>query len=157
MEVTTSFNIRVYGLFINDKKEILLADEERFGMPMTKFPGGGLQYGEGTIDCLKREAREEFGQEIEVLEHFYTTDFFQQAYFHENQQLISIYYLARFIEAEGFRISEVPFDFATDKEEIISFRYKNISSLLEEELNFPVDRFVLRMLKTNHLIKVHQI
>ena len=141
------FNIRVYALIINDKSEIVLADEERFGMQMTKFPGGGLKPGEGTIDCLKREALEEFGQEIEIIEHFYTTDFFQKALFFENQQLISIYFLARFLEKEQFRIVSEPFNFDTNKEEILSFRYVRIEDLKEDDLSFPIDKYVLKLLK----------
>jgi 8-oxo-dGTP diphosphatase len=144
----TAFNIRVYGLFVNQKNQILLADEERFEMKMTKFPGGGLHFGEGLIECLKREGLEEFGQEIEVLEHFYTTDFFQQALFFENQQLISIYYLAKFIEKEKFRIAIKPFDFKNpDKKEPLSFRYIALDNLHEEDLSFPVDRYVVKLLK----------
>lgn len=142
-----SFNIRVYGLFINSENEILLADEERFGMKMTKFPGGGLHYGEGTIDCLKREALEEFGQEIEVLEHFYTTDFFQEAYFFENMQLISIYYLAKLLHPDGAQFKVAPIVPVINNEEILSFRFKKIAALQEEELSFPIDRHVLRLLK----------
>jgi 8-oxo-dGTP diphosphatase len=144
----TSFNIRVYGLFINRSNEILLADEERFGMKMTKFPGGGLHFGEGTIACLKREAFEEFGQAIEVLGHFYTTDFFQQAMFFEDKQLISIYYKAQFPEKEKFRMASKPFDFVNpDKSEPISFRYVPLDILREEDLSFPIDRYVLELLK----------
>jgi 8-oxo-dGTP diphosphatase len=141
------FNIRVYGLFINEGEEILLADEERFGKRMTKFPGGGMHFGEGTIGCLKREAMEEFGQEIEVISHFYTTDFFQKAMFFEDQQLISIYYRARFTGPERFRINRIPFDFKDQGKEILSFRYKNINQLAEEELSFPIDRHVLGLVK----------
>ncbi len=147
MSTVNQFNIRVYGLFINNNDEILLADEERFGMRMTKFPGGGLRFGEGTIDCLKREAQEEFGQEIEVIRHFYTTDFFQQAMFYENHQLISIYYMARFIGPEKFRISIFPFDFNHRKEEVLSFRYRKIDKMTEKELSFPIDQHVLKMIK----------
>ena len=52
------FNIRVYALLINEKNEVLITDEFRFGKEVTKFPGGGLHWGEGTIDCLQRECRE---------------------------------------------------------------------------------------------------
>lgn len=62
MEIS-KVNIRVYGL-IFCKGLLLITDEFRLGMPMTKFPGGGLIKGEGTIDCLKRECMEELGQEI---------------------------------------------------------------------------------------------
>jgi 8-oxo-dGTP diphosphatase len=146
------FNIRVYGLFINRNQEILLADEVRFGMQMTKFPGGGLKYGEGTIDCMKREALEEFGQEIEIISHFYTTDFFQQAMFFEDQQLISVYYHTRFLKSEKFRISKTPYDFEVHKDEIISFRYKKISEISDHELSFPIDRHVLAMLQAHDRI-----
>jgi 8-oxo-dGTP diphosphatase len=142
------FNIRVYGVFINDLNQVLLADEKRFETKMTKFPGGGLQFGEGTIDCLKREAIEEFGQEIEVVRHLYTTDFFQQAMFFNDQQLISVYYYARFPEPEKFRISQIPFDFQNYNDEMLAFRYKSINEIEIEELTFPIDQYVLKLLKT---------
>src|SRR5210317_1866991 len=106
------FVIRVYGIIRNAKDEILISDEFQMGMQMTKFPGGGLHFGEGTIDCLKRELKEECnGQEIKKLEHFYTTDFYQKALFYENHQLISIYYLANLKDPLCFKISENAFDF----------------------------------------------
>jgi len=138
------FNIRVYGLILNEKDEIILADEQRFGTKMTKFPGGGLRYGEGTIDCLKREAREELGEDIEIISHFYTTDIFQQSFFHKNHQLIAIYYLARFVNP-GTIITE---GMSRRKREKVVFRYRNIHEMNEEELSFPIDRLVLRMLKS---------
>jgi ADP-ribose pyrophosphatase YjhB (NUDIX family) len=87
------FNVRVYGLLQFENK-ILLADEIIKGMYITKFPGGGLEFGEGTIDCLKREFLEELNQPIKNIRHFYTTDFFQVSAFNPNHQIISIYYLA---------------------------------------------------------------
>jgi ADP-ribose pyrophosphatase YjhB (NUDIX family) len=118
-------------------------------MKMTKFPGGGLCFGEGTVDCLKREAIEEFGQEIEIIEHYYTTHFFQQALFYSDQQLISIYYLARFPEAPRFKISDKPFDFPEMINESQSFRWARIAGLAEKNLSFPIDRFVIGLLKSN--------
>ena len=68
--------VRVYGIWINDDSQILLSDEYYDGAYFTKFPGGGLELGEGVLDCLKREWKEELGVEIENIRHFYTTDFF---------------------------------------------------------------------------------
>jgi 8-oxo-dGTP diphosphatase len=80
MKSPGNFVIRIYGIVLNESNEILLTDEYQLGMKMTKFPGGGLHFGEGTIDCLRREFREECnGQEIKNIRHFYTTDFFQKA------------------------------------------------------------------------------
>lgn len=142
-----NFIIRVYGLYI-DNNHILISDEYQLNTKMTKFPGGGLEYGEGTIDCIKREFMEEFGQEIEIISHFYTTDFFQKAMFFENSQLISIYYKVKFKDEIRFKISARPFDFTELKNGAQSFRWADIKTFSENELSFPVDRFVLKKLKT---------
>jgi ADP-ribose pyrophosphatase YjhB (NUDIX family) len=88
------FNVRVYGLLLNDDDELLVSDEQEYGMQFTKFPGGGLELGEGLLDGLKREFMEECNLEIEVVGHFYTTDFFVKSAFN-NSQVISVYYLVR--------------------------------------------------------------
>lgn len=141
------FNIRVYSLIINENNEVLLSDEFVNGIEMTKFPGGGLEFGEGPVDCLKREAIEEFGQEISIIRHFYTTDYFQEAFFFENTQLISIYYLAEFTSPINFKISSYAFDFPEGQNGGISFRWKSIQELSEKELTFPIDKKVLMLLK----------
>lgn len=143
------FNIRVYGLIISDNKEVLLTDEFQLGQKMTKFPGGGLVFGEGAADCILREALEEFGQEVEIVQHFYTTDFFQKSLFYKDHQLISIYYIIRFKEPVRFRISGKPFDFPEMKNGSQSFRWMKISDLSPEELTFPIDQHVADLLKKN--------
>ncbi|HLO57540.1 MAG TPA: NUDIX domain-containing protein [Bacteroidales bacterium] len=143
------FVIRVYGLVLNKTAQILLSDEYLFNQRMTKFPGGGLEFGEGPEDCIRREAIEEFGQEIEIIQHFYTTGFYQPALFFENHQLLSIYYIIKFREKPLFRISEKHFDF-NEINGSQSFRWASLDELTEEDLTFPVDRYVLNLLKENH-------
>lgn len=144
------FNIRVYGIVINDKKEVLLTDEIRFGIRMTKFPGGGLDFGEGTIDCLHREFMEEMNTEIESIQHYYTTDYFQPTLLITDQrQLISIYYLVKLKEPFNFKTKEIPFDFDEDIEGSQIFRWVNINNINEEMITFPIDRKVITMLKNN--------
>lgn len=140
------FVIRVYGLIINDRDEVLLSDEYVLDTLMTKFPGGGLEFGEGTIECLKREAVEEMGQTVEIISHFFTTDYFQKALFYENAQLISIYYLARFKGPVQFRVSTLPFDFPEKINGSQSFRWVPLKSLDPEEMTFPIDKKVAQML-----------
>lgn len=142
-----NFVIRVYGLFFNSQKEILISDEYQLDMKMTKFPGGGMHFGEGTKDCLKREIMEEMGQEIEIAEHFYTTDYFQPTYFYDNFQLVSIYYLAKFKNELKFKISTKPFDFSELKNGNMSFRWVSIAQLSEKDMTFPVDQKVVGLLK----------
>jgi len=152
MREADNFIIRVYGIVINDRHEVLLTDEFQLGMKMTKFPGGGLHFGEGTVDCLKREFSEECGgQEITNIRHFYTTDFFQEALFFEKHQLISIYYMADLKGPIRFKISENAFDFEKMENGNQSFRWKNINLLDIDELSFPIDKFVAEKLKNQYL------
>ena len=143
MKKTNNYIIRVYGIVLNEKKEVLVTDEFQLDMKMTKFPGGGLNFGEGTIDCLRREFKEECnGQEIEKICHFYTTDFYQKALFYENHQLISIYYLADFKKPLKFKIAEKPFDFEKTENGSQSFRWVKLKDLNPDDLSFPIDKFV---------------
>lgn len=147
MKQAGNFVIRVYGIVINDNNEVLITDEFQVGMQMTKFPGGGLDFGEGTIECLRREFREECnGQEIKNIRHFYTTDYFQQALFYDNAQLISIYYLAELELPLQFTVSEKPFDFNKMENGNQSFRWLKLNDTSSDELSFPVDKIVLTKL-----------
>ncbi len=148
MNQIEQFNVRVYGLLVNEKNEILLTDEFRIGINMTKFPGGGLMYGESTVDCLKRECIEELGQEIEIIDHFYTTDFFQKTLItNNNRQLISIYYFIKTKEKIKFQTVDMPFSFTQNIDGPQCFRFRKISELTENELTFPIDKKVVRLLK----------
>ena len=142
------FNIRVYGLWINDRQEILLSDERMGDFRFTKFPGGGLEYGEGLYDGLKREWREELGVEIEIIDHFYTTDSFQSSAFHTETQIISIYYLVRPLKMPEVVFSSSPFDFKTEEYQEEVFRWKSLDQLQPENVSLPIDRVVIqKMLK----------
>jgi 8-oxo-dGTP diphosphatase len=99
---TLPFVVRVYGVYHHPLSGFLISDERVNGMEITKFPGGGLEFGEGTRDCLKREMMEETGFEFNVLDHIYTTDFFVPSAFNGNLQVISIYYKMEPVDAEAF-------------------------------------------------------
>ncbi len=144
-----TLTIRVYALIGTDAGELLLSDEYRFGMRMTKFPGGGLQFGEGTIECLQREAKEELGQELCDIRHFYTTDFFIESQFHPGRQIVAVYYLASLTKPTDLNVVNKPFCF-DDVEGSQSFRYVNLNSIDMEHLTFPSDRAVLAILKQKH-------
>ena len=145
----TIFNVRVYGLLINLNDEILLSDEQEFGIQFTKFPGGGLEYGEGLIDGLKREFIEECNLEIEVTKHFYTTDFFVESIF-GGGQLISVYYLVKPMNELVFKLTDKPFDFKAQSEPKQSFRFAAIAELSVDEITFPVDKHVINLLKQKY-------
>lgn len=146
------FNVRVYGLLVDDNSRVLLVDEERSGHRFTKFPGGGLEHGEGTIEAIRRECMEEMNQEVEVLDHFYTTDVFVSSAFSPQDQVISIYYRIQTVGEIQFKAADTPFDFSYENgDEKLAFRWKAIAEIQEDELRFPIDKMVLGMLKKEYI------
>ena len=152
--MTATFNIRVYGLVISDDLSVLVSDEHVFGRNIVKFPGGGLQFGEGTHDCLRREFREELDDaEIKVNDHFYTTDFFQPSFFNPSQQVISIYYFVDLKNIKPLQVATTPFDFKVEKEGAQAFRWLSNESAMPDEITFPIDQKVVSLLK-NHFFSL---
>lgn len=139
------FNVRVYGILINEQQEVLLSDEQEYGYQFIKFPGGGLEYGEGTIDGLKREFIEECQLEVEVLSHFYTTDFFVKSAFNDSQ-IISIYYLVKSLSPITFTIKTSVYDFDGEGDVLQAFRWVKLSELKEEDVTFPTDKQAVKLL-----------
>lgn len=143
------FNVRVYGILIKDGK-VLVSDEYIKGNKITKFPGGGLEFGEGTIDCLQREFIEEMQLPIEVISHFYTTDFFVSSAFSPNNQVISIYYLVREQEEIKATISTTPHDY-TLNEGAQSFRWIHLDHIKEDDLTLIIDKKVAELMRNADL------
>ncbi len=148
------FNVRVYGILINAEKQILVSDELIKGKYITKFPGGGLEMGEGTRDCLKREFKEEMNLHVEVGDHIYTTDFYQKSAFNPDHQIISIYYYVKALEEISVPLRTKQFDFDEaqlniykEKNEIETFRFINWQTFSAESVTLPIDKFVVNMLK----------
>src|SRR5689334_18712243 len=151
-----NFNIRVYGILMNDKNQVLVSDEYIRGNYYTKFPGGGLEFGEGTRDCLKREFMEEMNLNVSVEEHLYTTDFFQMSAFKPSDQIISIYYAARALEPIKVPLRDKPFDFDEqqlaiykEKNEIETFRFINWEDFSGESVTLPIDKIVADLVKAS--------
>lgn len=148
------FNLRVYGILINEKKQVLVSDEYIRGNYYTKFPGGGLEFGEGTRDCLAREFMEEMNLKVEVGSHIYTTDYFQMSAFNPEHQIISIYYYAKALEEIKVPLRDKPFDFDAhqlavyeQKRETETFRFVDWDVFSEESVTLPIDKIVSKMVK----------
>ena len=151
------FNIRVYGVLINEKKQVLVSDEFIRGEYYTKFPGGGLEHGEGTRDCLKREFKEEMDLEVQIEDHLYTTDYFQMSAFNPGHQIISIYYFVKALGSITAPLRDKEFDFDEDqmkiyreKTEIETFRFIDWNKFSADSVTLPIDKIVASLLKEKY-------
>ena len=135
-----SFNIRVYGLIL-ESGSILLSKELIMGEEVIKFPGGGLEHGEGLIEGLNREFKEEMGQRIYNVKHYYTTDFFQRSSFKLTDQLISIYYTGKLKHKVVNKINK-------PKKEQPVFIWEKLERLNEVKFKFPIDQLIIKKLKS---------
>ena len=152
------FNVRVYGILLNENNQVLVSDEYIRGKYYTKFPGGGLEIGEGTRDCLKREFQEEMNLSIEVGDHLYTTDYYQQSAFNPNDQIISIYYFVKPLEPISFDLTNNKNDFTEEQlkiyDEILkieTFRFIDLKNFSEEDVTLPIDKIVARSISLRSL------
>ncbi|HAO05512.1 MAG TPA: NUDIX hydrolase [Chryseobacterium sp.] len=146
----TSFNIRVYGILINDRKQVLVSDERihNRNLEITKFPGGGLELGEGPKSCVVRECKEELGIDVEVVEHLYTTDFFQQSAFNNEHQIISIYYIIKPLQP----VNAITGNYFPVYPDIVGemFRFVDWDFFNENTMSLPIDKVVAKILKKTY-------
>ncbi len=136
---TGEFTIRVYAVLINEQQEVLLMNESYRGISFTKFPGGGLEWGEGTRDCINRELHEELGLENVALEQLYTTDFFVNSYFDTATQVLSIYFKC----SEPIEKSSVKLE--TSDSRLISLKWIPKNELTPKDVTFPIDKKVVEL------------
>src|SRR6476619_6252146 len=149
-----SFNIRVYGVLINEQNQVLVSDEYIRGSYYTKFLGGGLMLGKRKRDCLKREFSEEMDLEVEVGQHLYTTYYYQVSAFNPSHQIISIYYLVKALEEIKVPLRTKEFDFDEQQMEVYNktkmtetFRFIDWNIFSEEKVTLPIDKIVASLIK----------
>lgn len=140
METTEfkGFNVRVYALCIENNK-VLCVKEPFAGKMVVKFPGGGLEFGEGTVACLKREFKEELNLHIETGDCFYIQEEFVKSLAKDQKQLLMLYFKARITDNENLKI--------TDDKIKASF-WVDIHG--ENPFTLPVDQIVFKKLQTEY-------
>ena len=99
-------NVRVYMVVIREGlsgPEVLVSYERlpKLGGVM-KFPGGGLEWGEGPAACLRREALEELGQPVAIDRLCHISEQAYVSSFDDTHQVMAVHYSARLLDEPRF-------------------------------------------------------
>ena len=133
-------NVRVYAAILKDDK-VMVLHEEYVGQQLLKFPGGGLELGEGVLDCVRRELEEELNIKVKDVKHLYTQEDFLVSKFRDDEQLLSIYYSAVMEDENDLLIM----DPCIEKIEWISLDTE------ENPFPLPIDKIAFEELKKQFL------
>jgi 8-oxo-dGTP diphosphatase len=143
-ELVPLFNVRVYALIVKNNR-LLISEEQHGGVFLRKFPGGGLQFGEGILQALHRELKEELNADVESASMLCVTEDFVVSFLNNKQQVIGVHYL---VELKQDYSDEFLNNNRVELENgHIHFKWVLIDSLAAEDFTSPVDKSAFEKLK----------
>jgi ADP-ribose pyrophosphatase YjhB (NUDIX family) len=143
-----SFNIRVYGFLVEDNKLLLSREWYPFySQGMLKFPGGGMRMGEGVVDCLKREFKEETGVSLLDVALFHMAEGVLPCLFDGGKsQVVPVYY--EILKYEGILPVGVEQDIP-EKRGRATLEWHEINKSVLNLLTFEADREAFAVFLSN--------
>lgn len=84
--------VRVYGFLENAQGQVLVSAERFRGKPLIKYPGGGVEWGEGIREALVREFQEELQLDVAVGDLVFFNEFPVVSAFDPEVQVFSFFY-----------------------------------------------------------------
>ena len=150
-ELVPLFNVRVYALIVKNNR-LLISEEQHGGVFLRKFPGGGLQFGEGILQALHRELKEELNADVESASMLCVTEDFVVSFLNNKQQVIGVHYMV-----------DLKQDYSDDflnnnrvelENGYIHFKWKLIENLNADDFSSPVDKTAFEKLKNFLLERV---
>lgn len=143
-ELVPLFNVRVYALIVKNNR-LLISEEQHGGVFLRKFPGGGLQFGEGILQALHRELKEELNADVESASMLCVTEDFVVSFLNNKQQVIGVHYL---VELKQDYSDEFLNNNRVELENgFIHFKWKLIDSMNADDFSSPVDKTAFEKLK----------
>tara|TARA_B100001059_G_scaffold60093_3_gene55625 strand:- start:20997 stop:21449 length:453 start_codon:yes stop_codon:yes gene_type:complete len=141
MKLRTS---RVYGFLINNSKQVLVSAERFNGIPLIKFPGGGVEWGEGLQEALIREFKEELKISIGVKENIYFNDFPVESVIDKRYQVQAFFYHVEPLEPMRFStvLSLKPPEKNTE-----NFIWVDLKNLNEELFTYEIEKEAVKALR----------
>lgn len=136
------FNLRVYGI-LKHEGHVLISHESFRGFDFHKFPGGGVEWGEGLEETLQREFQEELSLSIEVEELLFLNRDFLPSKFFKEDQVVVFYFLIH-------TKKPLPKKYLKDQfianEDDIKFKWAKLDESLIKWFSLPKDIEVAKLL-----------
>jgi 8-oxo-dGTP pyrophosphatase MutT (NUDIX family) len=143
-ELTPLFNIRVYALVVKNNR-LLISEEQHGGFFLRKFPGGGLQFGEGVLQALHRELKEELDADVDSASLLCVTEDFVVSFLNNKQQVIGVHYLVDL--KQDYSDEFLNNNHLEIENGHIQFKWVSIDSLTAEDFTSSVDKSAFEKLK----------
>ena len=143
--------VRVKGLIINSKGEILLAHNNN----TYQFPGGHIDDGESLERCLEREIKEETGIDVSIKEPpFMQITTYDDNYFNTYKRVANKIYYYRILCDEAPNFEETSYD-ALELEtdfNLFYIKFNNLAEFLQKSMDdgsidFNIGREMLLVVK----------
>ncbi len=94
------FRVGAYGVLIQDGRVLLTRTRTKTGV-LNNFPGGAVELGEGALEALRRELREETGLEVRPRDLLYASERCHRSVDYPENQLVKLYWR---VEVVGGRL-----------------------------------------------------
>ena len=135
--------IRVYGFLLRQGR-VIVAIERIQGVPMVKFPGGGVKVHEGLSEALIREFQEELGIQVQVGEHIYVNDFAVTSMFNSEYNVLSHFFM---VHSEGEPQGVFVDELEPPNHNGEHFSWQAIDAISPESFTSPIEQAAMRALK----------
>lgn len=143
-ELVPLFNVRVYALIVKNNR-LLISEEQHGGVFLRKFPGGGLQFGEGIVQALHRELKEELNADVESESLLCVTEDFVVSFLNNKQQVIGVHYLVAL--KQDYSDNHLDNNRVELENGHIHFKWVMIDQLKADDFSSPVDKSAFEKLK----------
>jgi ADP-ribose pyrophosphatase YjhB (NUDIX family) len=88
-----SIRVRVAGILLNSKNELLLVNHKKNGRSYWLLPGGGVEFGEDFSQALKREFMEELSLELSSVGGLFLTH--DTVYPDKTRHIVNLYFTVK--------------------------------------------------------------
>lgn len=129
--------VRVYGILEDAQGHVLVSAERFRGKPLVKYPGGGVEWGEGIREALVREFQEELQLDVAVGELVFFNEFPVVSAFDPEVQVFSFFY---HVSAVGPMAFETYSTVAVPDEEGERAVWVSKAELAHVPFSFPIEQ-----------------